>query len=268
MKGDDIMSNNNAIQSPYDVRDYTIKPHIEFPKEFSLKIQVPVKNQWSKPTCVAHALSSTIEYHHKKQYGSYRKFSTEFIYGLRDSSNYLGEGMVVREALKTIQKYGDVYYTDCPGNHTVQDAMSIVNTKIDELKELAYPHRITAYFKINSPEELKTALMEYGPVIVVMNTYDNDKVINDVYTYNPDNPRGSHCVFIYGWNENGWLVQNSWGKLYAWDGRFTIPFDFKFSEMWGIVDDIVENDIIRPNRNKVLDIVYKIINTIINLLNK
>ena len=110
--------------------------------------------------------------------------------------------------------------------------------------------------------------MLYGPVAVTMTTYNGAILVKDIYTYKPEKKRGAHCVFIYGWDERGWLVQNSWGELYGWDGRFVIPYDFKFTEMWGIADDIVDKDVIKPKRNKWLDIVYKIINTIMNMLNK
>lgn len=259
---------SDVIKSPYDVRDYTIKPEREFPREFSLDT-VPVKNQKKQPTCTAHALACVVEYHYQKQHGEHKEFSTEFIYGMREKDYYIGDGMVIRDGLNTLLKYGDVYRTDCWGNHDYKEAMDKVYADFENLQELAFPHRISAYFRINSAEELKTALMKYGVVVVAMSMYKGDKLVKDIYTY-PANAkkRGAHCVLIYGWDERGWLVQNSWGKLYGWDGRFVIPYDFDFIEMWGISDDIVEGNIVKPKRNELFDIVYKIINIIINLFNK
>lgn len=261
-----MKNHNDVLKSPYDARDYKIKAGTEFPEAFSLDIQVPVKNQGSKPTCTAHALSSAVEYHHQRQHGDYEEFSTEFIYGTREKDYYVGDGMVIRDGLTTLLKYGDVFRSDCPGNNDYEEAMERVSADINELKELAYPHRISGYFRINTADELKTALMQYGVVVVSMYMYKDDKLVKDIYTY-PANAkkRGAHCVFIYGWNEKGWLVQNSWGKFYGWDGRFIIPFNFTFNEMWGIVDDIEEWELIKPKRGKILDIAYRIINKIINL---
>lgn len=255
---------NSAVKSSYDIRDYTIKPETDFPKEFALST-VPVKNQWSKPTCTAHALSSVCEYHHLRQHGEYARFSTEFIYGLRENGYYIGDGMSIRDGLNTLLKYGDVYESDCEGNHDYEKAMSAVSKDVDNLKELAYPHRISAYFKINGADELKTALMKHGVVVASMKVYDKYTLKNDVYTYDTKNDYGMHAVLIYGWNEKGWLVQNSWGYLWGGDGRFVIPFDFEFNEMWGITDDITE-DIVQPKRNKWLDAIYAFINKIINLI--
>lgn len=258
------MSNifKSAIKSPYDIRDYTITADKEFPESFSLDT-VPVKNQWSKPTCTAHALASVVEYHHQRQHGEYARFSTEFLYGLREKGYYIGHGMSIRDGLKTLLNYGDVFEYDCEGNHDYEKAMNAVSKDIDRLKELAYPHRISAYFKINNADELKTALMKHGVAIASMKVYDEYKLKDDVYTYDTNNDYGTHCVFIYGWNKQGWLVQNSWGYLWGGDGRFVIPYDFGFTEMWGITDNIT--DIVKPKRNKFIDMIYSLINKLINL---
>lgn len=253
-----------VVKSPYDVRDYTIETDAEFPEAFSLET-VHVKNQWTIPTCTAHALSSVCEYHHRRQHGWYERFSTEFLYGLREQDYYVGRGMRIRDGLNTLLKYGNVFESDCEGNHDYVDAMNHVSKDVDKLKELAYPHRIRAYFKINNVDELKTALIHHGPVVVSMNNYEKSRIIDDVYTYDSTKDYGTHCVFIYGWNEKGWLVQNSWGYLYGGDGRFTIPFDFKFNEMWGITDNITD-ELNKPRRGKILDFIYSMINKIVNAL--
>lgn len=258
---------NSAVKSTYDIRDYTIKAEKQFPETFCLNT-VPVKNQWSKPTCTAHALSSVCEYHHQRQHGWYARFSTEFLYGLREKGYYIGNGMSIRDGLNTLLKYGNVFESDCEGNHDYEKAMNSVSKEADHLKELAYPHRISSYFKINDADGLKLALMKYGVVVVSMNVYDGHKLVHDVYTYDDTKDYGRHCVLIYGWNEDGWLVQNSWGYLYGGDGRFVIPFDFKFNEMWGVADDITGTDIVKPKRNTILNVLYLVFNSVINAIIK
>lgn len=261
-----IFNYNGVVESSYDARDYKIKADSEFPKEFELPYKVSVKNQGSKPTCVAHAVSSLIEYHNLIETGKYRKFSTEFIYGTRDIGYYIGDGMVIRDALKTIQKYGDCYYVDCPGNHDTADAMNNVNEKMEEYRDLAYPHRIGSYYRVKTPEEIKTALMNHGPVVISMTCKDNAYIADDIYCYPQDAENsGRHCVLVVGWNENGWIIQNSWGALYAGDGYFTLPFDFKINEAWGTTDQKDDCSLLkRKTINKVMNKVYKIINRIIN----
>lgn len=261
-----IFNYNGVVESSYDARDYKIKADSEFPETFELPYKVSVKNQGSKPTCVAHAVSSLIEYHNLIETGKYRKFSTEFVYGTRDIGYYIGDGMVIRDALKTIKKYGDCYYADCPGNHDTADAMKNINEKVEEYRDLSYPHRIGSYYRVKTPEEIKTALMNHGPVVISMTCKDNAYIADDIYCYPQDAENsGRHCVLVVGWNENGWIIQNSWGALYAGDGYFTLPFDFKINEAWGTTDQKDDCSLLkRKARNKFMNKVYKIINRIIN----
>lgn len=264
------MSNINNVKgvvtAPYDIRDYTIQPDNDFPVQFQCPVIVPVKNQGWQSTCTAHAAASVVEYHHKRQHNEYLPISTEFIYGYREDNYYKGEGMVIRDALKTLQKYGAPAESDCPGNHNYEKAAEKVNVNIEKYKELAYLNRISSYYRCNSPEEIKTALMKHGPVLISMNTHKGEKIKDDIYTYDPEKYRGRHCVMVYGWNNKGWLIQNSWGLLYAGDGRFILPYNFKINEAWGITDDIT--DIKVKKSNQFLNVIYKAYNYIINLFLK
>lgn len=256
---------NQVIQSTFDARDYTINADKNLPEEYSCPSKVPVKNQGDKPTCVAHAAASLVEYHHKRQHdNNYRAFSTEFIYGFRDIGYYVGDGMMIRNALKTLQKYGTPFKSDCPGNNDVKEAVKNVNENLQRYKELAYPHRVSTYYRCIGTDAIKTALVKHGPVLVSMNMYNDAKLVDDVYTYNPESGYGLHCVMVYGWNEKGWLIQNSWGTDYAEDGRFVVPFDYHFNEAWGITDTITSDEVNVKKNSKFMDVIYKIYNSIIN----
>lgn len=263
----EIIESFGALKSPYDARDYKLVASgiEEFPETFELP-KVTVKNQGSTSSCVAHAASSIVEYHHQRQHNEKKSFSTEFIYGLRELGYYVGKGMYLRNALNTLVKYGDVPTADLRGNHEYQKAMENVNTQIEELKDKAYPNRISSYFRIYDENAIKSALINHGYVMVSMDWHSGAKLVNGVYT--PTSAvSGRHAIVIYGWNEKGWLAQNSWGTLWGDKGRFIIPFNFEFNEMWGITDNITE-DIVRPKRSKFRDLLYKILNAIINFLKK
>jgi C1A family cysteine protease len=230
---------------------------------FELDIKMGIKNQGSKPTCVAHALSSLIEYHNINAGNSKRVYSTQFIYGYRPDGYYQEDGMRIKDALNTILKWGDPYKTDCPGNSNVEAAKKQVESNIDNYKELAYSHRITCYYKCKNADEIKTALINHGPVVISMNTYNNSKIVNDIYTWDPNENHGRHCVLIIGWNKDGWIIQNSWGTSYAGDGKFILPFDFKLNEAWGVSDFIDEEIIKKPNRFMVF--LSSLVNKVVNL---
>lgn len=261
-----MLYTDEVIASSYDVRDYKIAAASEFPEKFQLTNLPTVKNQGNKPTCVAHAAASVIEYHHQKEHNKYRIFSTEFIYGFRDSLYYIGDGMMIRDALKTLKNYGVPFNSVCPGNHDVEDAMQVVEANLLDYVDAAYPHRIEAYYRCKSIDDIKTALMLHGPVLVSMNTYADAKIVDDTYTYDPSATYGRHCVLIYGWDATGWLIQNSWGKLWAGDGRFKLPFSFEFNEMWGLTDAPDPENIKEPNA--FLIFIHRIWNRIVNFFRK
>ena len=87
-------------------------------------------------------------------------------------------------------------------------------------------------------EAIKTQVMETGPVTTFMMATDNFKEWwlsnhdpEDYYPY-PGHVQGiNHCVEIVGWKDdssigNGgyWIVKNSWGKYWGYDGFFNIEY--------------------------------------------
>ena len=257
----------SKLVSPFDARDYKVTVTTEeFPEIFVLP-EVSVKNQGSVGSCVAHACSSLVEFHNKRQENTDIVFSTEFIYGYRPLGYYVGEGMYIRNALKTLQDVGDCPYTDLKGNHECKKAMEAVEAKLNSLKDAAYPHRISTYAKVSSEAEIKQALMSFGYVVVSMPWHESYKLVDGVYTYSSSKTRGNHCVLIYGWNEKGWLVHNSWGKSWGKKGKFIVPFDFKWREAWAVTDQIIgEGDIKRPTDNWFIRTFAPAINKIVNFL--
>ena len=263
----EIIESFGALKSPFDARDYKLVASASetFPNTFELP-KVTVKNQGCIPSCVAHAASSVVEYHHKRQHNEKKSFSTEFIYGTRDVGYYVGDGMFTRNALNTLRKYGDVPTTDLKGNHDYREAIENVNKNLDDLRNKAYPHRISSYFRIYTENAAKKALMQHGYILAAMTWHKGATLKDGVYTPT-DKISGGHAIVIYGWNEKGWLAQNSWGSNWGNKGRFIIPFDFNLKEMWGITDEITE-DIVKPKQGKLWDVIYKLWNTIVNLFSK
>ena len=256
--------NIEVIESPYDVRDYHINAASSFPDTFQCPISTKIKNQGSQPTCVAHAMSSLLENHYERQMKDSKTFSTEFIYGFRDTGYYVGSGMIIRNALNTILKYGDPFEEDCPGNNSLDTAMEKIQKDLEYYQGLAYPHRISSYYRCNNNAEIKTALMEHGPVVISMNTYNGAKLVKDIYTWDSKADYGRHCVLIIGWDERGWLIQNSWGKSYGGDGCFILPYSFKINEAWGITDFIQDDNVNIKKPSKFTNFIAHAYNAIVN----
>jgi C1A family cysteine protease len=267
------MSSNDRVftnlVSPFDIRDYKVVATAHgFPERFVLP-EVSVKNQGSVGSCVAHACSSVVEFHNKRQENNNTIFSTEFIYGYRPADYYVGEGMYIRNALKTLREVGDCPLSDLTGNHKCPEAMENVEANLEELKNKAYPHRISTYAKVSTDEEIKNALMNFGYVVISMPWYKKYKLTDGVYSHSSDEYSGYHCMLIYGWDERGWLVHNSWGKKWGKNGKFVVPFDFKWREAWAVADHISgETNITRPADTWFIKTFGKVINTLVNFFRK
>lgn len=160
---------NGVIPSPPDVRDYRVACSVNevFAEEFTLPL-IPVKNQMGTSSCVAFTSSEIVEYHNQKETGEYQQFSTEFIYGYRPSGYYVGYGMYLRDACKTLRELGDVTYDTLPGNHEYTTATKIVDELLPTIKEEAYVNHITSYARVYTTRDIKHALTHYGPVMISM----------------------------------------------------------------------------------------------------
>ena len=263
-----------ALPERVDIRDYKLTYPItatEFPAEFEIK-PCAVKNQGSVGSCVAHAIAETIEYHNKVQDNITKKMSVGFIYGNRRNSLNKGSGMYVREALANARNYGDVYLTDFNENKETPEIINLFEERYESLKDKAYPFRFSTYFRVKSDNDIKYALMNYGPVIFSMKWYSDIKVGADgviTTTQDKNKIRGGHCMIIYGWNEKGWKIQNSWGTTWGLNGKAILPYNITKSECWGITDEIhVDDDVVKPFNSKLLELLVKVVNFILNLFKK
>lgn len=258
-----------ALFSKKDVRDYKIASaaaSYQFPKEFELKMP-RVKNQGSVGSCVAHSISTVIEYFNNLQQGNDEEMSVGYIYGNRTNTTYTNHGMYVREAVAVTCKYGDVTKNLFPYNEEVPGIIDKFNSASEELFEKGYPNRFTSYYRLYTEDEIKTSLMNNGPVVFAIPWYEDIKIVDGAITTKQEKSSSGHCMVIYGWDERGWKIQNSWGKVWANGGRAILPYDIKIREAWGIVDTFTnpDIDIVKPYNSQLGKLVAKILNLFISI---
>lgn len=259
-----------CIFSDYDSRDYTLKSNkIDLPKEYCCELIIPIKSQGSISSCVAHACSSILEYHTNP----HKQLSTNFIYGLRkELFNHEGKGMVLRDACKIMANYGSPEVHLCPGNTEAPECFSIASKAMDDgdIVANAWQYRILKYFKCRTEEDIKYAIYNYGPVLVAYKWYKDYSVKNGVLVGEEAEYTGGHALMIYGWNDVGFMVQNSWGSLWGKRGKCVIPYSIRFREAYGIIDATVEEvkNLKQPVKNSFSNLIHKLINSIVNLFNK
>ena len=230
-----------AIESKIDVRDYQVAcaaaPNVELPEAFELNMRA-VKNQLAVSSCVAHALAAVVEYFNFMQEKTDTTMSTEFIYGNRINHTYTDKGMIIRDALENLRKYGTCPNSSMPGNIEVPEAIRRFNQDALGVIPAAYPNRITNYCSLYKKNDMKLWLMTKGPVVFSVKWYENYwlTVNNELHFDEKSEPSGCHCMVIYGWNKEGWLFQNSWGNTWGDGGRAVYPYDATIREAWGVED--------------------------------
>lgn len=93
-------------------------------------------------------------------------------------------------------------------------------------------YRLCGAKKVTSVFDAKVAMMQHGPLILVMEVKSNDTDF-----WKGDESFGFHAVMIVGWNEQGFILRNTWGWEYGEAGYATLPFDFFYTskECWVIL---------------------------------
>ena len=166
--------------------------------------------------------------------------STEFIYGNRINHTYTDQGMVIRDALENLRKYGTCPNSSMPGNIEVPEAIRRFNQDALGVIPAAYPNRITNYCSLYKKNDMKLWLMTKGPIVFSIKWYENYwlTVNNELHFDEKSEPSGCHCMVIYGWNKEGWLFQNSWGNTWGDGGRAVYPYDAPLQTCYGVIDKI------------------------------
>lgn len=250
-----------ALISPRDLRDYKANipyKNVALPAEFNLT-NTTIKDQGAVNSCVAHALSSMLE----KKYN--KVFSTGLIYGYRPMGYYQGEGMYTREALKTLQKIGDVKQELFPYNIEMVEAKNKVDENFTLLEAEADDFRITAYARLNSTNEIKSWLYTKNTPVPFSILTDNLKLDEHNIIQVPNvYPNSGHCMLIIGWNETGFIIQNSWGSSWGDKGTAVLPYEYEIKEAWGITinSTSAETDVKKPTCNWLRTLIMGLYNAI------
>lgn len=262
------VSLNGCLLSPYDERDYKAKDYIAkgtIPDEF-LEADVPVLNQENVGSCVAHAVAiyKFIQYrrnliYYFKKYGLkitnivskiLKLFSTDFIFHNRLDSDYQGEGMYVRQALSQLCKCGVCEFELLPTN-TPYPNFSI-SQFVKALKPNALEYQNDIYYRCEDEYDIKETIYETGGCLITIKSLQSWKTFmlrnndNMVLPMPKDGEKeyGYHCVLAIGYNKDGIIIQNSWGKYWGNNGLAIIPYGYPIEEAWGCTNKLKEYNII------------------------
>ena len=173
---DNIEYGLGAIPSPKDIRDYVATATIQdFPDSFELPMP-EVKNQGNVGACVAHALATVVEYFEMIQENSTTKLSTAYIYGNRSNTDYKVVGMVTREAIDALLKYGDVTLEEYPSNTEVPGAIELFEYFAIELIPNGVKRRISSYYRLYDVAAMKATLLQRRPIVFTIDWFKDTRV--------------------------------------------------------------------------------------------
>ena len=237
---------HGALKSPKDVRSYRVVSASslgDLPATYEIQNMPDVKNQGFYSACVSYALSVIAEWHCRRYGDETADLSPFYNYGNRRYTTWTGKGLYSCDALKTARKVGFVTTKQFPYKGEMPSIQENFEREYDELVDVGMPNRFSETYVVRTQEEIKAALMVHGPVLTSIEWYADIRVKDGVITTKAEaNDRNSnHAMVIYGWNETGWLIQNSYGTLWGNKGRAVLPYSVPLRETYGIIDEISEN---------------------------
>lgn len=197
----------SVIDGSEDIFD--VPKNIGLPKQFSYKKYLPeVLNQGANPICVPCSLSAYINWDINLKDGIENDNKIR-VFDIYDNRGHNESGMTFKEALKYLQKEG--------------------------VKTAKGNYQINRYAKVNSTMALKYALILNGPCVGGLPVYDS--TATEFWKRVNVELEGLHAVCIVGYNDDGFIIRNSWGSCYGEDGYSFITNEDanKFTEIWTIV---------------------------------
>jgi C1A family cysteine protease len=227
----------NIEKSPVDKRDFvaeTIYPdNVDYPDELDLRPDLQdIRNQGSQGTCsaqVAACMKEYQEYKLQKLTGFEGRMSPQFVYNLREEPYY--QGMTPRETMKILQKtgvcreaiypYGTVEYPNAITEDAYLDAGNF---------------KIESYAQISTVEGLKKALYKDGVCYICFPVFNESARMWKAAQ--GETNKGGHAMAVVGYNKQGFIIRNSWGKSWADNGYTIYPYEDWGAhwEIWTSVD--------------------------------
>lgn len=178
----------------------------------------------------------------------------------------------MREALKTVNSLGAVENKDFNVNVEMNEAKSKVDEKLFLLEALADNCKIKSYARLYSENEIKAWICKRVTPVPACILVGDLKLDKDNIIQIPAKTNGGHAILIIGWNETGFIIQNSWGESWGDHGTAILPYEYIIQEAWGIeMDDTKETNTYKPSfyfLRKLLQWLIEIIKEVLKNGNK
>ena len=184
-------------------------PTQNLPASYSYRKFLPdVLNQGESSICVPCSISAFLNWHENLNSGSKKDNKVDYFEIYNQRTN-VGEGMTFKEAFYYLRHHG-------------------VNSKSGKLK-------IEEYSLIRDINLLKNAIVMNGPCVGALPVYNYG--LEFWNKKNGESLLGYHAIAIVGYNKEGFIIRNSWGRSYGNNGYTLIKYEDlgKMVEMWTIL---------------------------------
>lgn len=175
-------------------------------------VSLPIRSQ-KCGNCWAYATQGIYELAFVRSYG-YSPFNTSEQFLVSNGKAGKCDGGYLVYGMKFLQSFGAM------GEDTYPD-VGTNGTPVADLAKLKPLHKPILTYGFIDPngsvpktENLKKALVTYGPLAVTMTSTEAFKLYTDgVFDENADGPL-NHAVILMGWDDSkqAWIVRNSWGN--------------------------------------------------------
>lgn len=175
----------------------------ELPEVYMVKNLSNVLDQGTVGSCVAHGVAGALSANHLKNTGELLDLSVLLIYGLW-RGDMTGEGMFVESTLENGREIGTAPRQFAPENLEVPDAIKKAKEYAEEYPN-ALAFKVGSFYKMrenkNFVSDVKKALYQFDlPIVTVKNGSSR------------------HCELIVGWDEDNFILQNSYGESFGSKG--------------------------------------------------
>lgn len=235
-----------CLESPIDERDYilddiTCVSSTPLPSDFMLNYKFDILDQGQIGSCVPHALSECKSFIDDVDKND--MYSVGFIYANREQNQSQGKGMITREALSNLVKYGDCFKSEFPINEEYPSIVNIFNKYGKEkLVKSASNHKSTAYATLTIEQVKEYLYVQQKPVLISVRVYDNFYESNYnkgiIPSISRGTYRGNHLVLCIGYrNYDDLIIVNSWNKYNGDNGKYYLNYNSKIiKELWVLED--------------------------------
>jgi C1A family cysteine protease len=217
---------NTKVSIP-DARDYVMSdtPTIQV-SSYRIPVLPPVRNQLNIGSCRSHTAIASYETQLLNQ--GY-DFDGSELYHYYMARKYITNtfprdtGMSMRDGCKVSLEYGT-----CPEAFHPYVTANFNKEPAEYTHSWAQFLRIARYERLTTPEQIKVRILQNIPVqigIFLDDSYYNLRHSNWVWSPKTRGNKGGHAVMIVGFNEEGFIVRNSWGFWWGRQGEFLIPYD-------------------------------------------